>query len=363
MNTMRLCALAATLAVAATSAQAAGKELNVYNWSDYIAEGTVPAFSKATGIKVRYDVYDSMEVLRAKLMTGRSGYDVVVPTNNTLDLGIKAGFFQPVDKSKLPNYKSLDPELLKLMSQFDAGNKFGVPYFWGVITLAINEDKVKKALGGPLPANQWDLFFKPEYVSKLKGCGVSVLDSPSEFFPVALKYYGKNPNSDAEADYQGVMPALKTVRPYITRFSSSGYINEMAGGDVCLALGYGGDLNIAKRRAEEAKNGVKINVLMPKGVAIWVDSMAIPKDAANVESAHAFINAMLDAKTAAANANAVTYAPGVLSARPFVDKKYLANRSIFPTADDVKNGFIMQTVSPKTIRTYTRLWQSFRTGR
>ncbi|QBJ76900.1 polyamine ABC transporter substrate-binding protein [Aquitalea sp. USM4] len=352
------------LAATALAAQAGAPVVNIYNWSDYIAPTTVPDFSKKTGIKVRYDVYDSMETLNAKLVTGHSGYDITVPSNNVLEVGIKGGLFQPLDKSKIPNYKNLDPALLKLMEASDPGNKFAVPYFWGVITLGINEDKVKKALGGKLPANEWDLLFKPEYASKLKSCGVSILDSASDVLPKVLHYYGKQPGSNNEADYKAVAPQLAAIRSSITQFSSSGYINDIANGDVCLAMGYGGDLNIAKRRAEEAKRGVNIKVLMPSsGVAFWVDSMTIPKDAANVANALAFINYTLDPHVAAANANKVTYAPGSLAARPFIDKKYLADRSIFPTADDVKKGFIMKSVDPKTLRIYSRLWQNFKLGR
>ncbi|AXT46307.1 MULTISPECIES: polyamine ABC transporter substrate-binding protein [Chromobacterium] len=338
--------------------------VNVYNWSDYIAPTTVPGFSKQTGVKVNYNVYDSMETLNAKLMTGRSGFDLVVPSNNVLGLGIKAGLFQPLDKSKLPNYKNIDPALLKMMEVSDPGNKYAVPYFWGVITLGINEEKVKKALGGKLPANEWDLLFKPEYVSKLKSCGVSILDSPSEFFPMALHYFGKDPGSTKEADYRAIMPQLNAIRASVTRISSSGYINDMASGEVCLAMGYGGDLNIAKRRAVDAKNGVKVVPLMPKqGVAIWVDSMAIPKDAKNVANALSFINYSLDPKIAADNANTVTFAPGSLPARQFVNKQYLNDRSIFPNAEDLKNSFIQKSVGQETLRIYGRLWQNFKLGR
>ncbi|MCL6263900.1 polyamine ABC transporter substrate-binding protein [Craterilacuibacter sp. RT1T] len=343
-------------------AQAAGT-LNIYNWSDYIAEGTVPAFERANKVKVRYDIYDSNEVLRAKLMTGKTGYDIVVPSHNTLGLGVKAGMFLPLDKSKIPNYKNLDPALLKLMTQFDPGNAYSIPYFWGINTLGINVDKVKKALGGKLPDNPWDLVFKPELAAKLKGCGMSVFDSPSEFFPAALHYYGKNPNTENLADYQAMMPALKQLRPNYSRFSSSGYINELAGGSVCVAMGFSGDLNIAKRRAAEAKNGVNIQVMLPKsGLDVWVDVMAIPKDAVNVDNAYRFINAMLEPKTAAANANAVTYAPGVPAARQYMNSAYVNDRTIFPTADDLKGSFVGKTLPAHTIQGYTRLWQSLKSG-
>ncbi|WP_144373636.1 polyamine ABC transporter substrate-binding protein [Vogesella urethralis] len=359
-------ALATTLALTAVSgtALAASKELNVYNWSDYIAESTLPNFQKSTGIKVRYDVYDSNEILQAKMLTGKSGYDLVHPSNTFLAKQIQANLYQPIDKAKIPNYKDLDPELMKLMTSFDPGNKFAVPYFWGMNTIGINSDKVNKALGGKLPANEWDLLFKAENVSKLKSCGVSMLDSPAEVFPIVLHYMGKNPATTNEADYKAAAALLKPLRPYITRFSSSGYINELSGGSLCLVLGYGGDLNIAKTRAEEAKNGVKIQPLVPKaGVGIWVDSMVIPKDAKNVDNALAYINYVLDPKVSAANANAVTYAPGSLAARQFIDKKHLSNPSIFPGKDVVAKSFVMPSMDAKTQRLTTRLWQEFKTGK
>lgn len=357
-------AIGLALTAASGSALAAGKELNVYNWSDYIAESTLPNFQKATGIKVRYDVYDSNEILQAKMLTGKSGYDLVHPSNTFLAKQIQAGLYQPLNKAKIPNYKDLDPELMKLMAQFDPGNQFAIPYFWGMNTIGINSDKVSKALGGKLPANEWDLLFKQENVSKLKSCGVSMLDSAAEVFPVVLHYMGKNPASTSEADYKAAAALLKPLRPYITRFSSSGYINELSGGSLCLVLGYGGDLNIAKTRAEEAKNGVKVQPLVPKtGVGIWIDSMVIPKDAKNVDNANTYINYVLDPKVSAANANTVTYAPGSLAARQFIDKKHLANPSIFPGKDVVSKSFVMPSMDAKTQRLTTRLWQEFKTGK
>ena len=296
----------------------------------------MPAFSKQTGIKVNYSVYDSMETLNAKLMTGRSGFDLVVPSNNVLGLGIKAGLFQPLDKSKIPNYKNIDPALLKMMEVSDPGNKYAVPYFWGVITLGINEEKVKKALGGKLPANEWT-------------CCSSRNTCPSSS-PAASASWIPHPNSSrwrctTSADPAAprkptTAPSCRSSTPSAPASPASppsGYINDMASGEVCLAMGYGGDLNIAKRRAADSKNGVKVVPLMPKqGVAIWVDSMTIPKDAKNTANALAFINYSLDPKIAADNANTVTFAPGSLPARQFVGKQYLNERSIFPNAEDLK---------------------------
>ncbi|MCL6263762.1 polyamine ABC transporter substrate-binding protein [Craterilacuibacter sp. RT1T] len=357
-------ALVLTSLFGSSMALAASKELNVYNWSDYVAEDTIPNFQKETGSKVRYDVYDSNEILQAKLLTGKSGYDIVVPSNTFLAKQIQSGLYQPLDKSKISNYKGLDPAVMKLLAEVDPGNKYAVPYFWGMNTLGINVDKVNKALGGKLPANQWDLLFKPEYVSKLKGCGVSIFDSPSEVFPMALHYLGKDPASKNEADYKAATALLKQIRPYITRFSSSGYINELAGGSLCLVLGYGGDLNIARNRAIEAKNGVKVQPLVPaQGVGIWIDTMAIPKDAKNLDNAYKFIDYNLRPQVAAANSNYVTYAPGSLEARKYIDKENLNNPSIFPSKEVMAKSFVMKPIDPKIQRVTTRMWTEVKTGK
>lgn len=350
-------------ALAGTGTHASGT-LSVYNWSDYIARDTLPAFQKATGVSVRYEVYDSNEVLQGKLLTGRSGYDIVVPTNTFLAKQIDAGLYQPIDKRKLSHYKQLDPMLLKLLSEVDPGNRYAVPYFWGVNTLAVNVDQVDKALAGKLPAKQWDLLFKPDVVARLKDCGVSIPDSPSEVFPLALRYLGKDPASKNEADYLAAAQLLKQIRPYITRFSSSGYINELSSGSLCLALGFGGDLNIARKRALEAKKGVRIQPLVPEqGVGIWIDAMAIPVESKNAENAHKFIEHNLQPQVAAANANYVNYAPGSLEARRFVSKENLANPSIFPGPAVMANSFIMRPIDPKVQRISNRLWGEIKAGK
>ncbi|MCW3479415.1 polyamine ABC transporter substrate-binding protein [Neisseriaceae bacterium JH1-16] len=364
MRSRMLKAIAAGVLVsAAVPAFAAGKVLNIYNWSDYIAPDTVKNFEKATGITVRYDVYDSNEVLQAKILTGRSGYDIVVPNNTFLAKQIKAGVYQPVNKARLANYKNLDPAVLAQAAKFDQGNTYGVPYFYGINTLAINVGKVKAALGAtPLPANEWDLLFKPEYVSKLKSCGVSVLDSPAETLSIAAHYLGKNPNSNNDADWQTSANLFKQIRPYITRFSSSSYINEFANGSLCLVFGYGGDLNIAKRRAEEANNGQQLKVLAPKsGVEMWVDSMVIPKDAENVDNALAFINYVMRPEVAAANAKAVNYASPNTPARAQIDAKFLNDPSIYPTSAIQQKSFVRLPLDAKTQRLQTRLWTEVKT--
>ena len=243
-------ALGMALATTAGMAQEEEKILNVYNWSDYIAEDTIRNFEKETGIKVRYDNFDNNEILHAKLVAGKTGYDVVVPSSNWAKLQVDGGLLRKLDKSLLPNLKYLDPAVQAQLARLDPGNDYMANWMWGYTTVGINVDKVKAALGGaPMPDNAWDLIFKPEYVSKLKGCGVSFLDSATEVVPAALHYLGKPPYSKNPSDYALAANALKAVRPYVTLFSSSGYINDMANGTICVALGWSGDINIARQRA------------------------------------------------------------------------------------------------------------------
>lgn len=356
-------ATAALLLAAATCSQAADKVLNIYNWSDYIAPDTVKNFEKETGIKVRYDFFDSNEVLQAKILTGNSGYDIVVPNNVFFAKQIQAGVYLPINKQKLGNYKYLDSAILAESAKFDPGNSYGVPYFYGINTLAINTGRVAKLLGStPMPANEWELLFKPEYVSKLKGCGVSVLDSPTESLAAAMHYLGKNPNSNNAADWQAAAELYKKIRPYLTRFSSSGYINEFAKGSLCMVYGYGGDLNIAKRRAEEAKNGEQLKVLAPQsGVEIWLDNLAIPKDAKNVDNALRFIDYVLRPEVAAANARAVHYPSPNVAARKLLDARTLQDPSVYPPAAIQGKSFVRLPLSQQIVQLQTRLWTQIKT--
>lgn len=350
-------------APATAAAPSATGQLNIYNWSDYVDPETVATFEKDNNIKVRYDYYDSNETLEAKVLTGQSGYDLVAPSLVNVGRQIQAGAYQPIDKSQISNYNNVDPELLKLMDKVDPGNKYAVPYFWGINTIGINKDQVEKALGGKLPDNIWDLVFKPEYTAKLKSCGISFFDSPSEQFPLVLHYLGKDANSSNPDDLKAATELLKTVRGDVKRFSSSGYIDDMARGDLCVVIGYGGDLHIAKNRAIEAKNGVNIDVLVPKeGVGVWVDSFMIPKDAQNVANAHKYINYTLDPKVAAKNGDFVTYAPASKPARDLMDKTYSQDLSIFPSDEVKANSFVVLPKPPEAIKLQTRLWQQLKAG-
>ena len=309
---------------------------------------------------MNYDLYENNETLEAKMLTGKSGYDLVVPGIAFLPRQINAGAYQKVHKDLIPNYKNIDPQLLTMLAEADPGNEYAVPYFSGVNTLAIT-DKAKEILGGKLPENEWDLLFKPEYTNKLKQCGIALWDTPSEMFPIVLNYMGKDPKGSNPDDIKAAAEVLQAIRPDIKRFSPS-VIDELARGDVCLAAGNGGDLNMAKARTEETANGVNITVLTPKGMGFWIESWLIPADAKNVLNAHKYINNTLDAEVAAKNGNAVTFAPASLPARDKMDPKLVAVRSIFPNADDMKHGFVMPQMSDDAKRLSVRLWQQIKVG-
>jgi len=340
-----------------------GGELNVYNWSDYIGETTVDDFQKATGITVRYDVYDSNETLEAKLMAGNTGYDIVVPTGSFLGRQIQAGIYQKIDKSKLKNYGNLDPQILQALAAFDPGNEYAVPYFWGTVGIGYNVDKVKERLGDNAPVDSLDLLFKPEYASKLQDCGISMLDAPSDMFQTALKYLGKDPHSKSEEDYAAVEQLFAGIRPFVKYFHSSQYINDLANGELCAVIGWSGDVFIAAARADEAKNNVHLDYRIPKeGTLLWVDSLAIPKDAKNVDNALKFIDYLNDPEVAANGVNYVSYASPNAAALALVDPAIKDNPAIYPTEDVKKNLFSDMQADPDLERLRTRTWTKIKTG-
>ncbi|WP_211373048.1 polyamine ABC transporter substrate-binding protein [Ideonella dechloratans] len=364
--------LPATLAVlfggmAASAALAADepKVLNIYNWSDYIAPDTLANFEKETGIKVHYDNYDNNEILHAKLVAGRTGYDIVVPSAHFAKQQIAAGLFQKLDRSQLSNWGNLDPALLKQMEGVDPGNQYLVDWLWGYVTVGINVDKVKKALGDlPMPENAWSLIFDPKYAAKLKSCGVSFLDSPSEVLPVAMMYVGKPGYSKNAADYKAAEDMLQKIRPYVTRFSSSGYIDEMAQGSLCAVMGYSGDINIARARAIDAKNGVKLEALVPeKGATLFFDSMAIPADAPHPKNALKFINYILRPEVHAGLTNKVFYANPNKASLKFVKKDVASNPTIFLSATDMAKMTPPDSVPQDIKRVQTRVFTHFKAGK
>jgi putrescine transport system substrate-binding protein len=340
------------------------KRLNVYNWSDYIAEDTLKNFERETGIKVRYDNYDNNEILHAKLVAGKSGYDIVVPSAHFAKQQIEAGLFQPLDRSLLGHWDNLDPGLLTQLAKVDPGNRYLVNWLWGYITVGINVPKVKQALSGePLPENPWSLIFDPKYSSRLSACGVSFLDSASEVLPLAMLHVGKPGYSRQPDDYGAAAAMLSKVRPDITRFSSSGYINEMASGSLCAVMGYSGDINIARARALAAKNGQIIEALIPsRGATLFFDSMAIPVDAPHPKNAHLFINYILRAEVHAALSNKVFYANPNQASLKFVGPGVAANPSIFLSEQD-QAGMVAPDAVPQQIRrVQTRIFSTFKAG-
>ena len=363
-------AAAASLAIFVGAAHAADpKVLNIYNWSDYIAEDTIKNFEKETGIKVRYDNYDSNEVLHAKLVAGKTGYDIVVPGSHFAKTQIEGGLLQKLDRSKLTNWGNLDKGLLEQLAKLDPDNQYLVDWLWGYVTVGINVNKVKKALGDmPMPENAWSLLFDPKYASKLKSCGISVLDSASEVLPAALLYIGKPAYSRNPADYAEAGTMLKAIRPFVTRFSSSGYIEEMAGGATCLVMGFSGDINIARSRAMDAKKKPKepvvIEALVPKtGATLFFDTMAIPKDAKNVENAHLFINYILRPEVHASLTNKVFYANPNAASLKFVKKDVAENKSIFLDAAATKTMIAPDALPQDVRRVQTRTFSNFKTSK
>ncbi|MFA6984885.1 MAG: extracellular solute-binding protein [Arenimonas sp.] len=340
------------------------KVLNIYNWSDYIAEDTIANFEKETGIKVTYDVFDSNELLEAKMVSGNTGYDLVVPSLQYLARQVQAGVFQPLDKSKLSNYGNLDPAIMARIAKLDPDNAHALNWLWGTTGIGYNVAKVEAALGPNAPVNSWDIVFKPEFISKLKSCGVAVLDTPGELLPIALNYLGEDPNSTDETVIRKGEALLTKVRPYITEFNSSEYINELANGDICLAVGWSGDVFQAASRAEEAKNGIEIKYNIPKeGAPMWFDMIAIPKDAKHPINAHLFLDYILRAEVMADISNYVAYANANQASTPMIDKSVLENPGVNPPPETMAKLFTFAVVPPETDRLYTRIWTKLKTGK
>ena len=361
---LALVATALALALGPAQAQEEEKVLNVYNWSDYIAEDTIKNFEKETGIKVRYDNFDNNEIVHAKLVAGKTGYDIVVPSSNWAKLQIDGGLLRKLDKAQIPNLKNLDPAIQKQLASMDPGNDFMVNWLWGYDTVGINVDKVKADLGSmPMPDNAWDLLFKPEYISKLKSCGVSFLDSATEVVPSALHYLGKPPFSRNPSDYAAAAALLKSVRPHVTLFSSSGYINDLANGSICASLGWSGDINIARQRAIDNKTGQNIQALIPKtGGVLFFDVMVIPADAPRPGNAHKFINYILRPDVHASLTNKVFYANPNLESKKFVKPEVANNPSVFLSPADLARMSPPDTLNNDLRRLMTRTYTSFKTG-
>ena len=349
-------------AVSVSAVQAAEPVVKVYNWSDYIGETTLADFQKATGIKALYDVFDSNETLEGKLLAGRSGYDIVVPSNHFLGKQIKAGAFQKLDRSQLPNWENLDPALLKQLDFNDPGNQYSVPYLWGTNGIGYNVAKIKEVLGVD-KIDSWAMVYEPENMKKLAACGVSFLDSADEMIPGVLNYMGLDPNTRDAADYAKAEAKLLAVRPYVRYFHSSKYIGDLANGNICVAVGFSGDILQAADRAEEAGKGIEIAYSIPKeGANLWFDMMAIPVDAGNPKEAHAFINYLLDPAAIAQVSDYVGYANPNTKAGEFMDPEVRNDESVYPPQDVLDKLYISAELPVKVQRLMTRSWTKIKSG-
>ncbi|CTQ64731.1 Putrescine-binding periplasmic protein precursor [Roseibium alexandrii] len=352
-----------SLSVLGGAALAQDRTVNVYNWSDYIDESILEDFTKETGINVVYDVFDSNEVLETKLLAGGTGYDVVVPTGTFLSRQIQAGVFDKLDKSKLSNIGNMWSDIEARVAKYDPENAYSINYMWGTTGLGYNVEKVKAALGEDAPVDSWDLLFKPENAAKLEGCGIHVLDAPTELFPAALNYLGLDPDSKDSGDIEKATELLKSVRPYVQKFHSSEYINALANGDICVAVGWSGDVLQARDRAAEADNGVTVEYAIPKeGALMWFDQMAIPADAKNKEEAHEFLNYIMRPDVMAKASNYVYYANGNKASQEMLNDDVIGDPAIYPPAEAVENLYTVTSYPPKVNRVVTRSWTSVKSG-
>jgi putrescine transport system substrate-binding protein len=356
-------ALLAVAPVMVTAADTKDKVLNLYIWSDYLAPDTLKKFTKKTGIKVNMDVFDSSEALEAKLLAGGSGYDVIVPNGPVLNRFIKAGVVRPLDKNKLAHITTQDPEIVTHAAAQDPGNTHGIVYMWGTSGLGYNVEKVKKLLGADAPVDSWKLILDPANAEKLSKCGIYVFDSAADIFELTLSYIGKDPHSANPKDYEEAAAVWQKVRPYVTKFHNSEYISALANGDVCVAMGYSGDIFQARDRAAEAKKGVEIVYSIPKeGAVMWFDFMAIPKDAPHPDAAHAFLDYIMTPEVIGPITNAMWYANANAKARPFVDPEILKDETVYPDKATMGRLFPETNPSQEIERLRTRLWNRVKTG-
>ena len=337
--------------------------LNIYNWSDYIDPALIERFSKETGIKVTYDTFDSNEVLETKVLQGATGYDLVVPSNHNLPRYIAAKAIQPLDKAKLTGLEALDPTVVAHMAPFDPGLTYAVPYMQGTIGLGYNVDAVKKRLGGR-PIDSWAIVFDPAVLAKLQDCGVYFLDASEDMYAVALNDLGRDPNSKNPADYAAATDLLLKVRPYVRKFHSSAYIDALANGDICLAIGYSGDVLQAKARAAEAKNGVHLAYALPKeGSQVWYDVFTIPVDAPHAAQAYSFLNFMLRPDVIAQASNYTKYANANAAATKLVDPAVRNDPAAYPPPELARRLFVTTTKDQALLREVNRQWTRVLTGR
>lgn len=356
------------LALLAWTLPAAAQErvLNVYNWSDYIDPYAVARFTRETGIRVRYDVYDSLETLEGRLSAGRSGYDIIVPTSEpTFARLVRAGALRPIDRALVPNWRNLDATLMERVAGIDPGNRHGAVYLWGTVGLGIRVDRVRAALGPDVPLDSLDILFRLENAQRLARCGIMVMDSPTDVLPSVLRWLGRDPNSNAAEDLRAAEQALMGIRRHVrTIIASSSILDALATGEACVALTYSGDVIQAQARAREANRGVQVGYVMPReGAQLWFDMLAIPADAPNPEAAHAFINFLLQPDVMAGITNHVRYPNAVPASRALVEEAVRNDPSVFPSAEALSRTFVAGTPPREAERARTRLWARFKAGR
>lgn len=358
MQRLTACAITALLSLPVQAQEV----VNVYNWSDYIDQSIIEDFTAETGIEVVYDVFDSNDLLETKLLAGGTGYDVVVPSHGFMSRQIQAGVFQPLDKTKLPNLENMWPLITERLQIFDPENAHSVNYMWGTTGFGYNEDMVKARIPDA-PLNSWALVFEPENLAKLADCGVYFLDSADEVIPLVMNYLGLDPDSKEAADFETAGERLMELRPHIRKFHSSEYISALANGDICLAIGWSGDVIQAADRALEAENNVSVVYSIPKeGAQLWFDQMAIPKDAPNPDNAHTFINFMMRPEIMARATNYVYYANGNLASQQHILPEILGDTSIYPDDDTMERLFVVRTYGPREQRALNRVWTRVKTG-
>ncbi|MFT3988835.1 polyamine ABC transporter substrate-binding protein [Aestuariivirga sp.] len=336
--------------------------VNVYNWADYIGETTLEDFQKATGISVTYDTYSSSEEMQAKMLAGSTGYDAVIQAGLDMPRFIKAGVYDKLDKSKLPGWKNLDPEVLRILSGWDAGNEYGIPYMWGSVGFTFNVDMVKQRIPDA-DMSSLDLIFKPENAAKLADCGISILDSPSDIVPAVLRYLGKDGDTTNVADYDAVVAAFKPIRKYIKTFDNTNYLNAIPNKELCVVNDWSGDYATAKSRAKDAGVDINLAYFVPKtGAPAWVDNWCIPKDAPHKENAYKFLDYMLQPEVIAKCTNFTNYANGNLASKPFVDPAVLADPAVYPDAETISRMWAPKPYNEEQDRAITKAWQTIKSG-
>jgi putrescine transport system substrate-binding protein len=362
MKTGFVAAIAVVLSLAPATAQE--RVVNFYNWSNYMAPGVLEDFTKETGIKVVYDTFDANETLETRLLAGKSGYDVVVPTGYFLQRQITAKVFTKLDKAKLPNLANAWPVVSQQLATYDPGNNYGANYMWGTTGIGYNIKAAEKILGPGAKIDSWDIVFKPENLSKFKDCGIHMLDSADDILPAALSYLGIDPNSTKQADLEKAADLVAKIRPFVRKFHSSEYLGALASGEICFVVGWSGDVMQARSRAEEAKSGVEIGYTIPKeGAQMFFDNLAIPSDAKNVAEAYALIDYLYRPDVAAKNSNFLSYANGNLASQKLIDPKILNDKNIYPDEATQKKLFVITARDPATQRIINRLWTKVKTGK